>query len=271
MRKFGGTHIPGSRLFQTSRKGLLFNIQSFETNNFEITLRTISANSPVDLQVNEQRKGIRIETVLSGELIMKLAGGKKVHLLPGQYHLVEQNHYRCMADEGIGCVYISFNLSSSYISQLGLPVKTNPVNARPLSGAMQDLIFELLKNHYDLSLLPYYYETMLRAILFEHHSAPEVTFPGELTSRQIAAMYELDEYMAANLDSDLTMKTLTKIAGTNAYFLKKAYFQVFGERIFTRLIQRRMERAKHLLETTDRPLKDIFQLTGYRSLAGFIT
>jgi len=39
---------------------------------------------------------------------------------------------------------------------------------------------------------------------------------------------------------------------------------------FERLLQRKMERAKNLLETTDRQVQDVSEMAGYETVTGFI-
>jgi len=271
VKKFRGTQVPGGRLFQSSRKDLAISSQEFEQEGFLISMRSLYFENAVKVQILEDREGWRLETVLSGELAISQMDGTSWQLLPGQYHITSLKGFVSEFAPLAGCSYVSIQFTKDFIADLQLPESLQATHPRPLPGAMQDLIFEMLGNQYAPELLSFYYENRVRDLVFEHFSTPEIALPGELTVKQIAAMHELDKYIAANLDSQITMKQLTRITGTNAYYLKKAYFQVFGVRIFPRLIQRRMERAKYLLEKTDKPLKDIFELSGYRSMAGFIT
>ena len=136
---------------------------------------------------------------------------------------------------------------------------------------MHEIINELLDNPFSDQLRPFYYGNCARELLFTHVSAPAFAWPGELTEKQISLMHEVDRIILENLEERITIRGLAKKVGTNSFFLKKAYEQVFGIGLFPRLIQRRMEKAKLLLEKTDKPLKDICELAGYETLAGFIT
>ena len=61
------------------------------------------------------------------------------------------------------------------------------------------------------------------------------------------------------------------MTGTNAFKLKKGFRLVFKMGVFGRLIHRRMERAKFLLENSSKPVKEIALDSGYTTVAGFIT
>jgi AraC-like DNA-binding protein len=61
------------------------------------------------------------------------------------------------------------------------------------------------------------------------------------------------------------------MAGTNAFKLKKGFRLIFKMGVFGRLLYRRMEKAKLLLETTGKPIKDVAYEAGYETVAGFIT
>jgi AraC-like DNA-binding protein len=60
------------------------------------------------------------------------------------------------------------------------------------------------------------------------------------------------------------------LAGTNEFKLKKGFRQLFGMGVFHRLLFRRMEKAKMLLETTNKSIGEIADLAGYDTAAGFI-
>jgi AraC-like DNA-binding protein len=60
------------------------------------------------------------------------------------------------------------------------------------------------------------------------------------------------------------------MTGTNQFKLKKGFQEIFGMGAFSRLLFRRMEHAKMLLETTNKSIGEIAELTGYDTAAGFI-
>jgi AraC-like DNA-binding protein len=97
-----------------------------------------------------------------------------------------------------------------------------------------------------------------------------MVLPGDLSPAQIAQMYDADRIMADNLDGKITIPELARRLGTNFVTLKRNYERVFGIGLFPRLMQRKMDHIKLLLEKTDKPLKEIADLAGYQTLPGFI-
>jgi AraC-like DNA-binding protein len=60
------------------------------------------------------------------------------------------------------------------------------------------------------------------------------------------------------------------MSGTNKLKLKLGFKKAYGMGVFRRLLFRRMEHAKLLLSSTDKPINEIASLTGYDTVAGFI-
>ena len=60
------------------------------------------------------------------------------------------------------------------------------------------------------------------------------------------------------------------MTGTNEFKLKRGFRQLFGMGVFHRLLFRRMAQAKMLLETTHQSIKEIAEIAGYDTVAGFI-
>lgn len=270
-RKFRGPKIPGSVLHQAEWERYAIYEHEYNQPGFAISLRSFHFLEEYKLIVTEKSKWLRLETVLSGELQIKDTTGKVIQLLPGQYHITNTTVFQTQFIKEHGCSYFCAYYSPEFLAGLGLPTSIEPVLPQPLPKAMLEMIDEMLDNPFDEELRPFYYGNCIRDLLFTHVSFPPFAWPGELTQKQVASMYEVDRIMAENLDERITIRGLAKKIGTNSFFLKKAYEQVFGIGVFARLIQRRMEKAKFLLEKTDKPLKDICELAGYETLAGFIT
>jgi AraC-like DNA-binding protein len=77
---------------------------------------------------------------------------------------------------------------------------------------------------------------------------------GQLEDRDIAAIYQADTIISSNLHQHFTIEKLSRMTGTNQFKLKKGFKDIFGMGVFHRLLFRRMEHAKVLLETTDKSI-----------------
>ncbi len=191
--------------------------------------------------------------------------------MPGQYHVTDTSIFQTTLKKGDGVSYFSVYYSSELLDTALQAGRVKAIEPKPIPSAMKRLVFEMLENPFDQHLRPFYYENCIREILFLHLSSPAFTLPGELSEAEIAAIHLADRLIAEDLNVHLTIGEIARKAGINAFVLKKGFQQVFGHGVFQRLLLRRMDRAKLLLEKTDKPIKDVSELAGYDTLAGFIT
>ena len=77
------------------------------------------------------------------------------------------------------------------------------------------------------------------------------------------------EFIINNLDENITIPILSNLVGTNQCYLKKGFKEVTGKTIFEFIQDNRMEKAKHLLQHTDKTIGDIALMTGYASVSSF--
>lgn len=77
------------------------------------------------------------------------------------------------------------------------------------------------------------------------------------------------DYAAALLDTPLTLSDLAEVAGLSPNHLLRAFRQVVGRTPHQYLTELRLERACHLLATTDQPITEICFAVGFESLGAF--
>jgi AraC-like DNA-binding protein len=77
------------------------------------------------------------------------------------------------------------------------------------------------------------------------------------------------QYLLNNLDQNCSTEELARIVGISEWVLKRGFRQLFSVTIHEFLLIKRMEKAKELLLTTDKPVKDIAYLTGYSNKSNF--
>ena len=271
VRRFKGTRLPGAGLHRAEKRNYAVTFQEFTQPLFRISHFLITVVSAITVQVREREKGLQFLTVLAGELLVRNRQGQVFTILAGQYLIDDRLVLIGELKPGKDCSYFSIYYSGEFLETIG--VEANPVQETPkfMADTMKEIIDEMLENPYDQRLRIFYYENSIRELLFLHLAIPTHLYPGELSAIDIAAVYYADRIIADNLNSHFTIRDLAKKAGTNAFVLKKGFQQMFGIGVFGRLLQRRMDKAKLLLETTNKPIKEICQLAGYETLAGFIT
>ena len=270
-RDFRGVRLPGSLMFHSQNLPGEIIYQVWENPFHSVELRIFRFISRIKLDMKEVSKGLRLEYVLTGELHVANQQGHKTKLLPGQYHITALDEMVGIFRKGTACRYFITHYSPELLQQLQLDASSLICRPRQLSPQMSDLVQEMLHNPYDDKLRDFYYENCVRELLFLHLASRKATpFPGELTDRDIAAIYQADAIIQENLDEHFSIRSLSKMAGTNEFKLKKGFRQIFGMGVFGRLLYRRMERAKRLLETTDKPILEVSLESGYESVTGFI-
>ena len=74
-----------------------------------------------------------------------------------------------------------------------------------------------------------------------------------------------------NFDKHITIPQLARQAGINEAKLKEGFKELFGQGIHTYLLQLRLQKAQHLLLTTELTVTDITYHIGYSHVTHFTT
>ena len=91
-----------------------------------------------------------------------------------------------------------------------------------------------------------------------------------LTPKDIQIIRGVHDVIINNLDKDLpSLKELAHQEGTNEYKLKYGFKQVYGTTIFRFLIQERLRMARTLILHSTHTIKQIVQMTGFKSKTHF--
>ncbi|HEY0433565.1 MAG TPA: helix-turn-helix transcriptional regulator, partial [Chitinophagaceae bacterium] len=140
--------------------------------------------------------------------------------------------------------------------------------------AMQEITNQLLSCPYDESTLRFYFDLKVRELLFQilenaYKRKPEehVFTPWEV-SKIHQARTILENYVSRKPPS---IRSLSKQVALNVFKLKTGFRQYFSTGIFEWLIERKMQHAKGLILTTNKPIKEICRLVGYPLSTNFIT
>ncbi|HEU5166329.1 MAG TPA: AraC family transcriptional regulator [Chitinophagaceae bacterium] len=265
-KKYRGTLLPGSSVFENNSETGLITIQELENSLFRFGYRVFEIFREIKFFVNE-RPGLRFEALLTGEINLS-RDDKKIKLKAGQYHLTDIPLFASLFKNDTSCSIFVTYFSGEMLEQLGL--KLLPCLPSAMPDKMNYLIQEMLRNPYGESLRDFYYQNCVRELLFFHLTQDSEAMPGQLEDRDIAAIYQADTIISSNLHKHFTIEKLSQMTGTNQFKLKKGFKHVFGMGVFHRLLFRRMEHAKVLLESTDKSIGEIAMLAGYDTAAGFI-
>jgi AraC-like DNA-binding protein len=92
-----------------------------------------------------------------------------------------------------------------------------------------------------------------------------------LTQHDIECLYAAREMIAADISRHYTIEQIAMHVGLSATKLKKGFKELFKTTLFEYLETQRMERAKELMRSTDKSLKQISSLAGFRYMNNFST
>ena len=269
-RKFRGPRIPGSALLKADRQGYALTVHFYDHPLYAVSLRQYLFKEATRIVTTEQHDWFRLEIPLGGSLSVINQQGISSVILPGYYQATAEAVFASDLLAGQPVIYFTAAFSPQLLSALGSGHLLVPVPPSPVPRDLIEMVYEILKCPFQEAIRDFYYANKVRELLFSHIVSLPMTAPGELNAQQVAAMYEADRIMADNLDGRITIPELARRLGTNFVTLKRNYEKVFGVGIFPRLMQRKMDHIKLLLEKTDKPLKEIADLAGYQTLPGFI-
>ena len=265
-KQYRGVLLPGSEVQQSHMRAAVVTTQELQHHLFRINYRVLEIFSKIKFSINESA-GLRFEALLTGEMHVSINGEKR-KFKAGEYRITNVPLFKALFKKNTSCrIFITY-YSADLLKQLGIEVA--PYIPRRMPDMMTNLINEMLGNPYSESLRNFYYENCVRELLFLHLSQDKNIVSGELMNKDIAIIYKADSIIAENLQKHYTIDELSRMSGTNNLKLKIGFKKVYGMGVFKRLVFRRMEHAKILLESTDKSIGEIAMLTGYDTVAGFI-
>ena len=88
------------------------------------------------------------------------------------------------------------------------------------------------------------------------------TYEGGLPSHQLR---QIIDYVEAHLDQEIKLETLAQLLKMSQFHFSRLFKQAIGLSPHQYLIQQRVERAKHLLKTSDRLIVEVALECGFNS------
>jgi len=140
--------------------------------------------------------------------------------------------------------------------------------------SMKEITSQLLNIPYDEATSRFYFDLKVRELLFQIlvHAYKRNPSDHYYTPWEVGRIHEakriLETYIATKAP---TIKSLARQVALNEYKLKTGFKQYFSLSIFDWLVEQRMQHAKELLLTTNRPVKEICSMVGYPRSSNFIT
>jgi AraC-like DNA-binding protein len=268
-KTYRGIRLPGANLLQFADGGATIAIHEFRTDLFRLSLRSFHCTKEQSFRINEPEKFLKLQTVLTGEMLSS-SGNTRQRLLSGLYCLSVEDNYVQTFNAGTGCQCLIIFLSPALMEQIPNGETIVPGEPVIMPAIMRGIVARMLENPYNREHHEGFYDHNVRELLFHHLSAPPFTAPGALSPEEIAAIHAADAIIRTNITRHYTIPQLARMVHVNTLLLKRGFSQIFGMGPFERLTSLRMEKAKHMLQHTDELIQDISEKTGFATTASFI-
>jgi AraC-like DNA-binding protein len=115
----------------------------------------------------------------------------------------------------------------------------------------------------------FFYDHCVRELMLLHLTHEHPGISGSWEQDGAALILAADQILAADLRFYTDIEALARSMGTNSTRLKKGFKKQFKMSVFERVTWHRMNRARFLLETTNRTLDDIAAEVGYSRRTSF--
>ena len=107
-------------------------------------------------------------------------------------------------------------------------------------------------------------------IIMELFLAPSTQNPSTVQPEDIAKFQRIKDLIEHNLDKPLSHRQIAKEVGINEFKLKRGFKELFGSTVYGYLLEKRMHKAKNLLETGTNTVSDVAWDIGYTNVSHFI-
>jgi len=225
---------------------------------------------------------------LQHECRLEVEGLGTVLLCEGQYNIVYSPIFDLTSAHEGGKEYISIRL------QYGLPVLEEwtpyfpslqaflekvrcgkfamlSVDNSWLTREMQDMIYRLIHHSRDKVFNPLYFDLLARTLLFHLLSQSAQQQPrSPYTHQEINGIHEAREMICRDIRYHYKIAEIAQKVGMNEFKLKNGFRDAFGDGLYEYLVAERMLEACHLLTDSKRNIKEIADLTGYKSVQSFL-
>ena len=141
---------------------------------------------------------------------------------------------------------------------------------QPFCPKTQEIISEILSDQRDGLLKRLFLESkVLELIILKLDTSPAPKTVSSPLDHMVKKMYEAQHIICTDLSNQYTIQDISKQIGVNDFILKKEFKRVFGKTIYEFAIEERMQKAKKLLEYSQKPIYEISEIVGYKNATHF--
>lgn len=235
-----------------------------------------------------QRIGCYSSFMLKNGMFKEIANAGKIHLRKDQYScyftppaecsaLFERHQEFCVLDIFYSTSLINelsrcFPQLTQYVQKSSVAFLTHKTNW--IFPKVKEIYTHILESPYSDAAKNFYLNLKVRELLFHLLEKAFVTKSDEFsfTAFEMARIHEARNILEEHIGKKPpTIRSLAKKVALNELKLKRGFRKYFDSGIFEWLINLKMEHAKMLILTTNKPIKEIASIVGYPLTTNFIT
>jgi AraC-like DNA-binding protein len=282
-----GPRLPGAMTLQGATDAYSILVQQLSHQLYRISYHVFHFFKKSSLEYSSDKEGLHTQAALSNHARHSFNGIGKMNILEGQYaalwceHAKGQTRFEADADYRIFDIFYSPQLAAELSdafeglaevihARVTIPLSRNP---HWLNYAMRDAIKQIMECPYDEATRAFYFDLKVREYLLL--ALYTIYDPSKINSRFSASeaekIFEARKLLLKDLNQPAySIKSLSMAVGLNEFTLKGGFQHYFQLGVFECFQRARMEKAKELLLTTNKAIKEICILAGYPRITNFI-
>jgi AraC-like DNA-binding protein len=278
--------FPGGTVRSFHNEKINFLIKEIISELFSIRYKIFQFSEKQKIESISDALGIHSRVMLQNELKLSVNSLGQIHQREGTISLLSGQIKSCTTTLEAGTQYRALDIYAgedlaSKLASFFPEVQFNANQIKNLlpfpyfvSPGLHKVIDAILDCPYDEATSHFYFDVKVREyfylLLKECTSTKETKY--RFTPFEIDRLVLAKDILLADLTKPpLTIKQLAKQAGINEFKLKVGFPQFFKTGVFECFQRARMFKAKQLLLSTNKPIKDICTMAGYPRMTNFIT
>lgn len=255
-------------------------ISLFKYQGLELQLSQIELIRDLVCYIEEEQQFLELAFLLEGEKIFSMRGSSDIIHESQEAYTVQNSDFK-------GYIRISgsrpfreirIRLSKSYLESHGcneIPF----LKTLDQSGVIHTISNEILEvlMSFELTGLSklsgrLFAEAKIMELLALEvgiYEKGKVVVKGNSQDKVLKKLYNARQLMINNLDQNLSIREISRELAINEYILKKEFKRVFGYSINEFYASEKMNKAKELLKSTQRPIYEIAGEIGYKNATHF--
>jgi AraC-like DNA-binding protein len=277
--KFMGVPLPGATVLSATGDFGSLCIQQIKEKNYSIDYNVLNILQHFTLQCKTVSKGLFTRLVLQNHIRHDIKGVGEMYIREGQFSMLKTSYQEIITGFEEKNQYMSFDtfFSPGLLDEL-LPLfpkvqaQFNSAESmlliqppRRAGREIRELVQSILKCSYEEKLRSYFFESKVKELLFQFLMQLSETRPQKYiaSETEINAVYTAEKIITADLAAHQFIPDLSRKVNMNEFHFKLVFKQIFGTGPFEYRQQKRLEKAKELLET-GLSVKEVAIQTGYR-------